>query len=363
MKWQEKLDTLRNSPVGSFENYCYNYLEWNRTAKSHGPYTLKNTHVCLVNFFDWCALREVRYPKEVTLSVLERYRAHVSGLRNKKDGKELSSARKHKKLSSVKDYFGWLVKKRVLLLNPSLDLELPKYVRKNIPHNVLSVEEAEKILSVPDVTNVFGLRDRAMLEVIYSTGIRRMELGNLFLSDLDFEEKTLLVREGKGKKMRLIPISERALEWVRKYLERSRVVFLKNAKEPYLFLNQRGKKMNPASITLNFTKFRDTAGIKKRQAVHIFRHTTASGMLDNGADIRHVQEMLGHAYLSTTQIYTHVAIRKLKEVYDKTHPSVHTPNSNSLVGGAEENTFQKIEKEVDTKTQDKDSNPEESNTS
>lgn len=129
-----------------------------------------------------------------------------------------------------------------------------------------------------------------------------------------------------------------------------------------MFLNQRGKKMNPASITLNFTKFRDAAGVAKRQAVHIFRHTTATGMLDNGADIRHVQEMLGHADLSTTQIYTHVAIRKLKEVYEKTHPSLHTPDSSSLVG-AEERTFQKIEEEVDTKAQDKDSNQEESNTS
>lgn len=332
MSWQEKLETLRNSPLGSFENYCYSYLEWNRTAKSHSQHTLKNAYGYLMNFFDWCALREIRYPNEVTLSVLERYRHQVIGLKNKLNGKELSNNNKYKRLALVKDYFGWLVRKRVLLVNPTLDLEIPKYAKRNIPHNVLSVEEAEKTLSVPDVTTAFGLRDRAMLETVYSTGIRRMELGNLHVSDIDFQTRTVLVREGKGKKTRLIPISERALGWVRRYLERSRVVLSRDADEPYLFLSKNGKKMNLVNITKQFRCYHDAAGVKKRQAVHIFRHTTATGMLDNGADIRHVQEMLGHEILSTTQIYTHVAIRKLKEVYDKTHPSIHTPDSNSLVG-------------------------------
>ncbi|RHX82926.1 tyrosine-type recombinase/integrase [Leptospira stimsonii] len=334
MSWQEKLGTLRNSPLGSFENYCYSYLERNRTGKGHSLSTLKNSHACLMNFFEWCALREIRTPVEVTLSLLERYRNQVVGQKNKYNGKELSNNNKHKRLSAVREYFGWLTRKRVLLLDPALDWEIPKFVKRNIPHNVLSVEEAERILSVPDVTNVFGLRDRAMLEVVYSTGIRRMELGNLYVSDLDFQSRTVLVREGKGKKTRLIPVSERALSWVRRYLERSRVVLLRDTGEPYLFLGKSGKKMEHGSITRQFMNFRNTAGVSKRQAVHIFRHTTATGMLDNGADIRHVQEMLGHETLSTTQIYTHVAIRKLKEVYDKTHPSIHTPEPTSLVGVA-----------------------------
>ncbi|EMN01174.1 tyrosine-type recombinase/integrase [Leptospira noguchii] len=332
MKWQEKLEILRNSPLGSFENYSYSYLERNRTGKGHSQHTLKNAYHSLMNFFDWCGLREITTPNEVTLSLLERYRNQVVGLKNKYNGKELSNNNKHKRLAVLKDYFGWLARKRVLIVDPSLDLEIPKYVKGNIPHNVLSVEEAERILSVPDVTNVFGLRDRTMLETVYSTGIRRMELGNLLLSDIDFFGKTLLVREGKGKKTRLIPISERALGWVNRYLDRSRVVLSRDTDEQHLFLGKTGKKLAHGSITHLFAVFRDTAGVEKRQAVHIFRHTTATGMLDNGADIRHVQEMLGHETLSTTQIYTHVAIRKLKEVYDKTHPSIHTPDSSSLVG-------------------------------
>ncbi|AXR60303.1 tyrosine-type recombinase/integrase [Leptospira mayottensis] len=355
MSWQEKLETLRISPVGSFENYCYSYLERNRTGKGHSLSTLKNTHACLIDFFEWCALREIRYPNEVTLSLLERYRNQVVGLKNKYNGKELSNNNKHKRLASVREYFGWLARKRVLLVDPSLDWEIPRYVKRNIPHNVLSVEEAERILSVPDVKNVLGLRDRAMLEVVYSTGIRRMELGNLYVSDIDFFGRTVLVREGKGKKTRLIPISERALSWVRRYLERSRVALLRNTDEPHLFLGKSGKKLEHASITSLFAVFREAADVRKRQAVHIFRHTTATGMLDNGADIRHVQEMLGHETLSTTQIYTHVAIRKLKEVYDKTHPSIHTPDSTSLVG--------RISKKEETVSKDKDSNQEEPNTS
>lgn len=153
----------------------------------------------------------------------------------------------------------------------------------------------------------------------------------------------------------MIPISERALHWIGDYLERVRPLLVRKEKELHLFLGRRGCKVSVNSITKNFTRFRDTAGVKKRQAVHIFRHTTATGMLDNGADIRHVQEMLGHANLSTTQIYTHVAIRKLKEVYNKTHPSLHTPDSSSLVGGASP--------KKETGSKDKDSNQEESDTS
>ncbi|AXR62012.1 tyrosine-type recombinase/integrase [Leptospira mayottensis] len=354
MYWSEKLEYLKNSPPETILNYGYEYIEWKRTAQGNAIATLGNVYLTITKFSNWCELREVRNVKEVTLSLLERYRTYITTMR-KANGKELSNNQKYKYLNIVKDYFAWLTKKRVLLLNPALDLEIPKFVKQIIPHNVLSVDEAERILSMPDVTTVYGFRDRVMLEVIYSTGIRRMELGNLYVSDIDFVTKTLLVREGKGKKDRLIPISERALHWIGDYLERVRPLLVRKEKELHLFLGRRGCKVSVNSITKNFTRFRDTAGVKKRQAVHIFRHTTATGMLDNGADIRHVQEMLGHANLSTTQIYTHVAIRKLKEVYNKTHPSLHTPDSSSLVGGASP--------KKETGSKDKDSNQEESDTS
>ncbi|EKR62741.1 site-specific tyrosine recombinase XerC domain protein [Leptospira weilii str. 2006001853] len=198
--WKEKLERLRTSPLGTFERYVYDYLEWRRSGKGHNLSTLQNANWQLSLFITWCGMREIRNPTEVTLSVLERYRSQVMSLKNKNDGKEISHNQKHKRLVVVKDYLSWLVKKRVLLLNPSLDWEIPKLVKSNIPHNVLSVEEAERILSLPDVSDVFGLRDRSMLETMYSTGIRRMELGNLHVRDIDFETGTLLVREGRARK-------------------------------------------------------------------------------------------------------------------------------------------------------------------
>ncbi|ONF90702.1 tyrosine-type recombinase/integrase [Leptospira santarosai] len=360
--WKEKLEKLRTSPLGSFERYGYDYLEWRRTGKGHHPSTLLGAHWYLEMFVTWCALREIRDPREVTLPLLERYRSQVMSLKNKNDGKEISHNQKHKRLAVVKDYFTWLVKKRVLYVNPGLDWEIPKLLKNTIPHNVLSVEEAERILSVPDVSIVYGLRDRSMLEVVYSTGIRRMELGNLDVSDIDFLSRTLLVRRGKGDKSRLIPISDRALVWVKKYLEKGRPTLSNRESEKSLYVNKYGKRMSLENITSLFIGYRRAAGVEKRQSVHIFRHTTATGMLDNGADIRHVQEMLGHEHLSTTQIYTHVAIRKLQEVYDKTHPSLHTPDSSSLVGGADpaaQDKSEDVQKAEVGKAQDK----EDSNTS
>lgn len=199
MYWSEKLEYLKNSPPETILNYGYEYIEWKRTAQGNAIATLGNVYLTITKFSNWCELREVRNVKEVTLSLLERYRTYITTMR-KANGKELSNNQKYKYLNIVKDYFAWLTKKRVLLLNPALDLEIPKFVKQIIPHNVLSVDEAERILSMPDVTTVYGFRDRVMLEVIYSTGIRRMELGNLYVSDIDFVTKTLLVREGKGKK-------------------------------------------------------------------------------------------------------------------------------------------------------------------
>lgn len=233
---------------------------------------------------------------------------------------------------------------------------------RRLPRNILGVEEVERILSAPDLGTPLGIRNRAILELFYSTGMRLFELQKLETRDIDFLKKRIFVREGKGKKDRLIPVSKRALDWTRKYLEEVRLGYVKEGDNQSLFLSWKGNPLQTNWILNCVTQARKKAGVEKKGSTHMFRHTTATLMLDNGADIRYVQEMLGHKDLNSTQIYTQVAIRKLQEVYEKTHPSLHTPDSSSLVG-AEERTFQKIEEEVDTKAQDKDSNQEESNTS
>jgi integrase/recombinase XerD len=186
---------------------------------------------------------------------------------------------------------------------------------------VLTSTEADAVLNQTDVGTPLGIRDRAMLETLYSTGIRRMELANLKLYDFDRERGTLMVRQGKGKKDRMVPIGERALAWVEKYLNEVRPDLIRERDDGLLWLNAAGIPMLAASIGGIVAEYVDAAKIGKRGSCHLFRHTMATVMLENGCDIRYIQAMLGHAKLDTTEIYTQVSIRKLKEVHSATHPA------------------------------------------
>lgn len=183
----------------------------------------------------------------------------------------------------------------------------------------------ERVLGQPDLTSPLGLRDRAILEVLYSTGIRRMELVGLDVRDLDAERGALLIREGKGRKDRLVPIGERAIRWTHVYLDRVRRLLFCRALDPpsrdALFLSRRGHRIRATKLTARLHQYLVRAGIEKPGSVHIFRHTMATLMHDAGADIRDLQEILGHAQLSTTEIYTHVSIERLKAVHTRTHPA------------------------------------------
>jgi integrase/recombinase XerD len=184
----------------------------------------------------------------------------------------------------------------------------------------MTAAEAEKVISQPDISTTLGLRDRAILELLYSTGVRRQELVGLHLRDLDIERRHLMVRHGKGKKDRLLPVSERAMAWVEKYLEEARPRLVLAHDEGVLFLGRYGMALTKQWLTCAVRRYVVASGIKKSGSCHIFRHTLATLMLENGADIRHVQLMLGHAQLTTTQIYTHVSIKALQEVHKRTHP-------------------------------------------
>lgn len=206
-----------------------------------------------------------------------------------------------------------------ILFNPASDLDLPRKQRGHL-RDPLTVEEVETVLALADADTARGLRDRAMLEVLYATGIRRMELAHLAIDAVSFSRGTLFVREGKGKKDRLVPVGERALAWLQKYLDEARPAFVVDAKERALFLNRHGQGFSEEGLTGMIRAYFKKAGITKPGSCHLFRHTMATVMLDNGADVRFVQEMLGHARLDTTQVYTHVAIGKLIAVHAATHP-------------------------------------------
>jgi len=207
-----------------------------------------------------------------------------------------------------------------ILHNPASELELPR-LGIRLPKAVLTAKEAEQILTQPDIHDSLGVRDRAILETLYSTGMRRLELVTLKAWDLDLERATATIRQGKGKKDRIIPIGDRAAQWIRKYLNDARPQLAGEADDKTVFLSNAGEPLALDYLTEVVRGYVETANIGKHGACHLFRHTMATLMLEGGADIRFIQAMLGHSDLKKTQIYTHVAIRQLQEIHRATHPA------------------------------------------
>ncbi|MCA1714783.1 MAG: tyrosine-type recombinase/integrase [Gammaproteobacteria bacterium] len=276
----------------------------------------RKTH--LAHFNAWCVERGIERPHDVTHAHVEAFQAHLFRYR-RDNGVPLTPNSQCHILGQVNTFFGWLVKHRHLPSNPAADLDLPR-IPKGL-RDPMTLTEIETVMALPDLTYAQGLRDRAILEVFYATGLRRFELAALSLPDIDRERGTLHVRRGKGGKGRFVPVGERALAWIDKYEREARPALLDAPNEPALFLNPAGQRLSVNSLSWRIRQYLDAAGITKEGACHLFRHTMATAMLDNGADVRHVQEMLGHSDITTTQRYTHVSIGKLKAVHLATHPA------------------------------------------
>jgi integrase/recombinase XerD len=224
-----------------------------------------------------------------------------------------------------------------VLHNPASEIELPRAERR-LPRPALTVAEAELVLAQPDLGDLTGVRDRAILEVLYSTGIRRSELAHLAVTDIDHERRTLLVRQGKGRKDRLIPAGERALAWVARYLAEARPKLATGDDDGTLFLSADGTPFALDALTRLASNFVKASGVPKTGACHLFRHMMATLMLEGGADIRYIQAMLGHAELSTTQIYAQVSVRALQAIHSATHPAAsNTPRTARDDGGRGDN--------------------------
>ena len=316
-----------SDPQG-LHTWMQRYLEWLR-VQNYSERTVENRQLYLGYFIGWCAERGIARPVEVTRPILERYQRTLFHYR-KPNGNPLSFRSQHSRLVPVRAYFKWLTRQNVLLANPASELDLPR-LEKRLPKHVLSAAEAEQVVNQADVDEDLGVRDRAILETLYSTGIRRMEVIGLGLFDLDVERGTIMVRQGKGKKDRMIPIGERAVAWIEKYVTEVRPGLVVEPDEGTLFLTNTGDPFTPNRLTQLVRNYVDAAEIGKRGACHLFRHTMATIMLENGADIRFIQEMLGHAELSTTQIYTQVSIKKLKEIHTATHPSARVSRESAAV--------------------------------
>lgn len=282
------------------------------------PCTIHRSRVTLRRFIAWCDERGLKHPAEITKAVLERYQRHLFYYR-KADGRPLALGTQMVCLATLKLWFKWLARENHILYNPASEIDLPR-VGKRLPRVILSVPEVEAILAQADVDNPAGVRDRALLELLYSTGLRRMEAARLAVYDLDFSRRLVMVREGKGRRDRIIPIGARALAWLDKYILESRPQLL-TVEHEALFVTDYGEPVSPEFVADRVRRFMRFAGVNKPGATHLLRHAMATHMLEGGADIRFLQAMLGHTSLETTEIYTHVAIEKLQAIHEATHPA------------------------------------------
>lgn len=311
------------APIGDAHDpdSLYNHMRrflMHLEEKHKSPETVITRERHLRFFLLWCEERGIGKPQDVDRQTIDLYQRHLCHYR-KADGKPLEVATQHLRLVAVGLWFKWMAKKGTIPTNPASEMELPKLPRR-LPKSVFTAREAEMVLAVPDTNTVMGLRDRAILETFYSTGIRRAELIHLHVHEVDFERGVILVREGKGRKDRYVPIGERALAWINAYQEKARPRLVRDVDDATLFLTNRGGAFSIARMTGLVEGYIKQSGVGKNGSCHMFRHTAATLMFDEGADLRVLQEFLGHAEPKTTQRYTHVSISRLKKVHAATHP-------------------------------------------
>lgn len=318
------VENLRSSPGRSLAALLDKYLQ-HLAIKGFSESTLRVRRIYMEMFLSWCRRSRITAPSQVTRTSLESYQRYLFQYR-KKDGQPLAVASQHSRLAPLKVWFKWLTHRKYIPRDPAAELELPR-VGYKLP-NVMNKDEAERVLSQPNTGEPLGIRDRAMLEMLYSSGLRRMELLHLKLYDVDQKHGLVTVREGKGKRDRVVPIGERALAWLDLYLNRLRSEIVKKPDDGIVFLTSNGTPLTPNYLSWLARQYVKSAGTGKGGACHIFRHTMATLMLEGGADIRYIQAMLGHVRLDTTQIYTHVSIRMLKQVHTATHPGARLEEEN-----------------------------------
>jgi integrase/recombinase XerD len=284
--------------------------------------TVAYRRVYLAQLLAWLLERGITTAHRVTPGVLAAYMAHLRGRLtdyNRETPSPLSVKTLSAEASVVRSFFAWLTTRRVLLFNPAEALRLTDRTEP-LPKPVLTESEVRALLAAPGA-GTLGLRDRAILETLYSTGLRRAELCALDLYDLDQGGELVRVRCGKGGRDRVVPIGSCALAAVRRYLREARPELVATPKEPALFLAAvTRRRLGVKTLNLIVRRHAEAAGLAKRVTPHVLRHTCATHLLRGGADIRHVQLILGHASVATTQIYTRVAVEDLVTVHRRSHP-------------------------------------------
>ena len=293
------------------EEFLKEYLTILRYEKNLSENTTKSYQTDLTKFCTYLKEKNVTDLNDVTSNIITKY-FELQRL----EGIDSSTTARY--MSSVKGFFRFLEDNNYIQKNPTEKLSSVKKARK-LP-SVLTFAEIEKILDIPKTDDTAGLRDKAILETFYSSGLRVSELINLKINDLFFDDEVIRVL-GKGSKERIVPIGSSAIKWIKQYLTRSRPLLEKKSKsQNFVFLNKRGTKLSRMWIWKIVNNCANEAGITKEIHPHTFRHSFATHLLEGGANLRAVQEMLGHSNIVTTQIYTHIDRKYLKEVYRTFHP-------------------------------------------
>jgi integrase/recombinase XerD len=267
-------------------------------------------HADLAQFADFLHRRGVKHLNDAQRQLITEYL-----LQRRKGGLSARSLSRH--LAAIRTFCRFLSREKLLATDPTQTIDSPKLWR-TLPHS-LDYEEVERLLAAPDIRTKLGIRDRAMLEFMYATGLRVSEVAHIKLSDINFEAG-FLRSLGKGSKERIVPIGKQAIDWMQRYLHDARALFAGADSVGEVFLSTRGQPLSRKTIWVLIKKYARRAGISKNITPHTLRHSFASHLLDNGGDLRVIQEMLGHADISTTQIYTHVDQQRLKETHYRFHP-------------------------------------------
>lgn len=290
------------------DNLLDQFINYIRVERGLSNNTVEAYSRDLLLFFQFLKERELS-PVKVSQDDLREY---VSTL-----GTGLSARSVARNISAIKTFFRFLVSEGKIKSSPARLLETPR-LSMRLP-GPLSQQEVERLLSQPDSNSPKGQRDHAMFEILYATGLRVSELVNLKISNINLEAGYIRT-VGKGSKERIVPIGDKAIEAVKEYLSIGRFQVIKGRNSPYIFLNPRGRPMTRQGFWKIIKKYGKEAGIKQNITPHSIRHSFATHLLEAGADLRSVQVMLGHADISTTQIYTHVTRERLKELHEKCHP-------------------------------------------
>jgi len=288
--------------------------------KNYAPRYIELTGIHLRDFASYLeeqGLRDIRSVTKENLLTYIHFLGHDFRLRR---GGALSEYAVYSRWRSILLFFAFLTKESLLLYNPSIAIERPNAGLSH-PRQPLTVEEVERLLSQPDMKTKTGIRDRAILELLYSTGIRRGEMLGLKLFDVDLHDGTLRIRNAKFCKERVVPLGEHAAYYLTYYLDLARNCFVKNdSRENTLFVTCFGRPLDSQALQVTMKKHIDRSGIKKKISLHVLRHSFATHLLEGGADIFSIQELLGHKRVGTTQMYAKASLENLKEVHRNCHP-------------------------------------------